>query len=126
MGVLERRGSVSSATRFRGALNINSNCKMHQRDKSQFVYRLVFGRKRFPLLGLVPSKTFMAARSSGDIWANINADGETTADGFFIGDVSDFMFSFSISKRIFSLRLRRSSSFHSRVRLERAAFLSIQ
>lgn len=50
----------------------------------------------------------MAARSSADI---LN-EGLT----FFAGDVNDFIFSFSMSKRIFSLRLRRSSSFQSRTR----------
>lgn len=70
-------------------------------------YLLVFARIRFALCRLVPSRIFMACRSSPEICLN---DGLV----FFAGDVKDFIFSFSMSRRIFSFRRRRSSSFQSR------------
>lgn len=80
-------------------------------------YRRVLGRSRFALFGLVPSKMFIAVRSSGEICLKIGVD-------FAIGDVSDFIFSFSMSSLIFSLRRLRSSSFQSRTRRGRDGLLS--
>lgn len=60
---------------------------------------------------------FMAVRSSGEICLKLAVD-------FAIGDVSDFIFSFSMSSRIFSFRRRRSSSFQSRTRRCRDGLLS--
>lgn len=95
-------------------------CKVRMRVLSMraLSYLRVFGRIRFDLLAFAPSNVFNAIRSSGEICLN---DG--TAFGVVmavVGDVSDFMFSLSISRRIFSLRRRRSSSFQSRERLGRA------
>lgn len=73
---------------------------------------LVFGRIRLLLIWQPPSRTCKAVRSFGEICLNPGL-------GFFTGDVNDFIFSFSMSKRIFSFRLRRSSSFQSFIRLGR-------
>lgn len=70
------------------------------------LYLRVLGRILFALWTLVPSKIFNAVRSSGEICLNNGLV-------FLAGDVNDFIFSFSISRRIFSFRLRRSSSFQS-------------
>lgn len=77
----------------------------------------VFGLRRFVLFGLVPSKIFNAVRSSGDICLNVGFN------GFFIGDVKHFMFSFSMSSLIFSFFRRRSSSFQ--IRRARVGLLSV-
>lgn len=67
-------------------------------------YRRVFGRMRLVLVVDVPSKICKsyAVRSSGEM--------RLKHIGFLVGDVIDLTFSFSISKRIFSFRRRRSSS----------------
>lgn len=80
------------------------------KKQNETKYLLVFGRIRLVLFGLAPSKMFSAALSSGEICLNAGF-------GFLIGEVRDFIFSFSISNRIFSFRRRRSSSFESRIRL---------
>lgn len=68
--------------------------------------RRVFGLIRLDFDCDVPSKIWSAVRSSGEI--------RLKQIGFFVGDVNDFIFSFSISNRIFSFRRRLSSSFQSR------------
>lgn len=73
-------------------------------------YRLVLGRFRFDFVLLVPSNTCKAARSSADIRLK-------HIPVFFVGDVDGF--AVQTSKRIFSLRLRRSSSIQSRCLLGR-------
>lgn len=80
------------------------------------VYLLVFGRNRFVLLGLAPSRMFKAVRSSGLIFLNVVLI-------FVLGDAIDFTIlaparteSFgSMSKSSFKLSFlqRRSSSFQS-------------
>lgn len=69
-------------------------------------YRRVFGRIRFVFVVDVPSNICNAVRSSGEM--------RLKQSGLFVGDVIDFILSFSISKRIFSFRRRRSSSVQSR------------
>lgn len=120
IGVLALLGSVSSLVlRVRGALHITEKYgyKISEVENCRLGYLLVLGRSLFPLFGLVPSNTFIAARSSGEICLN-------TAFVFLIGDVRDFIFSFSMSRRIFSFRRRRSSSFQSRIRRGRHGLLS--
>lgn len=82
----------------------------------------VFGRIRFDLLAFAPSSVFNAIRSSGEICLNAGTDfGVGIVVGVVVvGDVNDFIFSFSMSRRIFSFRRRRSSSFQSRERRGRA------
>lgn len=75
-------------------------------------YRRVFGRIRLDLACVPPSRICKAVLSLGEIRLNVE-------HGLLVGDVSDSTFSFSISKRSFSLRRRRSSSAKSRCRLGR-------
>lgn len=85
-------------------------------------YLRVFGRIRFDLLAFAPSRVFNAIRSSGEICLNAATvfGVDIVVVVVVVGDVNDFIFSFSISRRIFSFRRRRSSSFQSRERRGRA------
>lgn len=127
------RGKVSVHT-FSGLIdfvwhtNVNSSFNVRDRGDLQrkihencgnstnfaldhFHYLRVFGRIRFDFACVPPSSICRAVLSFGEIRLN-DVD-------LLVGDVNDSTFSFSMSKRSFSLRRRRSSSAKSRCRLGR-------
>lgn len=84
-------------------------------------YLLVFGRNRFVLLGLAPSRMFRAVRSSGLIFLNVvlifvfgeAIDFDTAEAAVEAAGLPDALASISNSSFRLPFRLRRSSSFQS-------------